>query len=400
MPRDDKTSLDDILEAIDRLEDSMAGMDKMISPPQAPGGRSSMRKFAQIIDLLNARFPGVFACRSAHDGQDHVLEVRCADRAGYVFVYEPSQNERFLLALHDRDDDRNPEVWSEFGAEQVVRRVLPWAFPRPWTAPEPVDRKKEKSRLEKLARGLSARGHVPCQIAEPDENLLGLLTPDGRRSLERDRKSLSPRRLVQHFPWDPAGRLALKTTVLLKTYEAVRPPGRDRDVCLAVKGPERRQEEQQIRVELADLIVVNQTHRWESAPWLWTPVEVPCSELWGFETDPDQASGEDGEGRFPERTSGKRRAARSLELLDKGRIEEALSLYQVTLSEDLHRILGGERISPPACWRIPTRPGPLHWLRPCGSRLPGFYRRPSETRPSDWRIGPPRSEDGVLTLRT
>ena len=173
----------------------------------------------------------------------HGLEVRCAERPGYAFVYEPSRM-RLLVALHDRDEDTHPEVWSETGPEQVVRRVLPWAFPRRWTVPEPVDRKAEKRRLEKIAGGLFERGRVSCQIAEMDEKLMGLLTPEGQRTLEQDRKVLSSRRLVQHFPWDSRGRLSLKTTVLLKPYEMIKPPGRGRDVCLVVRGPERRQEEQ------------------------------------------------------------------------------------------------------------------------------------------------------------
>jgi hypothetical protein len=43
----------------------------------------------------------------------------------------------------------------------------------------------------------------------------------------------------------------------------------------------------------------------------------------------------------------------SLDLLDQGRIEDALSLYGMSLSDDLHRLLGGERISPPACCAHP-----------------------------------------------
>ena len=311
-----------------------------------------MKEFARIIELLNARFPGVFSCRPGQHGRARGLEVRCAGRPGYAFVYEPSQVS-LLLALHERDEDTHPEVWNETGPEQVVRRVLPWAFSRRWTAPEPVNRKAEKRRLEKIAGGLSERGRVSCQIAEMDEKLMSLLTPEGQRTLEEDRKILSSRRLVRHFPWDSRGRLSLKTTVLLKPYEMVKPPGRGRDVCLAVRGPERRQEEPRIRVELADLIVVNQTHRWESSPWLWTDVEVPHSELWGAETHLDPAHGGVVEGRLPVDTSESRHAALSVQLLDEGRIEEALSLYQVTLSEDLHRILGGERISPPACCAHP-----------------------------------------------
>jgi hypothetical protein len=42
-----------------------------------------------------------------------------------------------------------------------------------------------------------------------------------------------------------------------------------------------------------------------------------------------------------------------LRLLDEGRIEEAMGLYGVTFGEDVHRLLGGERIKPPACCAHP-----------------------------------------------
>jgi len=90
--------------------------------------------------------------------------------------------------------------------------------------------------------------------------------------------------------------------------------------------PERRRDDQIIRVELANLIVPNQSHRWENFPWLWNDAETRPS---GAET--------------PE-------AARSLQLLDEGKIEKALAVFGVTMSDDLHRLLGGERICSPGSY--------------------------------------------------
>jgi len=95
--------------------------------------------------------------------------------------------------------------------------------------------------------------------------------------------------------------------------------------------------------------VVNQTHRWENFPWLWQNVKAPPSEFRGAEPPPKKAR------RAPDSAPPKsQQAEQSLRLLDKGQIEEALALYGVNLSPDLHRLLGGERIRPPACCAHPN----------------------------------------------
>jgi hypothetical protein len=149
---------------------------------------------------------------------------------------------------------------------------------------------------------------------------------------------------------------------LLNALETTAPPGKDRDLCLAVVGPERRRDEQRLAIQLTDLIVVNQTHRWEKTPWLWQDVAPPPSEFWGAELVPDAVKRQARRGntprtplperRFPS-TPASQRAARSLQLLEEGHIEEALALYGVSLSADVHRLLGGERILPPACCAHP-----------------------------------------------
>ncbi|MEW6737465.1 MAG: hypothetical protein AB1489_39655 [Acidobacteriota bacterium] len=291
-----------------------------------------MHDFSDIVKLLDERFPGRFFCELGKKQQANGLYIKCSNNPGHVFVYESNQDGSRLLSIYNHADDPNPEVWNTNCAVDILIDIHRWAFPKPWTLPAPIDRKQEKKRLEKIAASLALRGALECQVNKLSEDLLGLLTEQGRKSLESNLQYLSPARIALNFPWDSMTRLALKTTVLLNTYTMIKPPGKDRSICLAAIGPVRRQDEQIIRIELTDLIVVNQSHRWESCPWLWMTVNSPVSELCQEDTNPED-----------------KRVAQSLDLLDEGRIEEALMLYGVTLSEDLHRLIGDERISPPAC---------------------------------------------------
>ena len=170
---------------------------------------------------------------------------------------------------------------------------------------------------------------MECRVSEPKSEFLSLLTSQGRRAFDHDIESLATDRIVHHFPWDAAGRPALKSIVLLAAYDTVNAPRKDRDLCLAAVGPEHRSE-QVVRVELIDPILANQAHRWDRCPWLWTSAEVPVDELLG--TASAGAADEN------------QRAMEALAWLDEGRIEEALALYRVSVSDDLHRLLGGERI--------------------------------------------------------
>jgi|GEM_PF-4998097 len=289
-----------------------------------------MGYFEEVIALLNGRFPGQFVCRPGTQGRASGLEVRCPHRDGYAFIYEPSRASSRLLALHEADDDENAEVWSPSSPDECVEYLLPWAFPQEWTPPEPVDRQKETDRLAKISAELATRVRMKCQITDPAPNLFQILTAEERQAFDRDLASLNMTRLKQNFPGDSTGRLALNTSVLLNTYPASRLPARGRILSLAAVGPKRRRDEPLIRIELAALIPINQTHRWHDHPWMWQQIQPP--DLLGIPTREETTLEE-----------------KSLQLLDQGKIEEALSLYGVTLSDDLHRLLGGQRIKPPAC---------------------------------------------------
>lgn len=304
-----------------------------------------MNHFEQVVGILNGRFPGQFKCRLGTQGQASGLEIRCVDRPGFAFLYEPSRFQAsdpsrpddYLLALHEVDDGEKAECWSTTRPDDVVDHLLPWAFPQEWTPPDPIDRLKEKQRLETLSAGLEARGRLDVRVVDPDPALLALLTDEARRALEQDLASLDPPRIRRHFPWDHLGRLALESSAMLAVYATTKPLTNRRYVSLAAVGPARRRDAQEIRIELAPLFPVNQTHRWQDRPWMWQRVDVPATELLGVPTQDNEES--------PEQTS--------LRLLDEGKIEDALALFGVTLSDDLHRLLGGQRILPPACCAHP-----------------------------------------------
>jgi hypothetical protein len=209
-----------------------------------------------------------------------------------------------------------------------------------WKAPPHIDRESERRRLTRLSLELSKRKGTACETIPPTGRLLELVTGADRQRLTSDLESISRERIIANFPADEAGRLDLDTTVLVRTYKTTEPPGKDRDVCLSVVGPAKRRDPQGLRVELLDLIVVNQSHRWDQCRWLWTAEPVPPTYLWGA---------------APGDTIEEGRAYESLQLLDQGKIEEALLLYGVSISADLHLLLGGQEIAPPACCAKPSQ---------------------------------------------
>jgi hypothetical protein len=301
-----------------------------------------MDNFNDIVNLLQRSFPGAFTCTNGKSGHANGLRIRCSGHAGHAFVYERQNDRAWLLALFDADDDKNPEVWSAGDANEIVNRIRPWAFPQPRQSPRPIDKVSERKRLEKIVKGLLARPKdATCRVVDAHPEVSQLLTANGLHCFQKDVKAVNARQVITHFPWDASGRLALNTAVLLSIYESTKAPGKGRDLCLAALGPERRSDIQEVRIKLIDLILVNQTHRWDRCLWYWTSEIRPDFELLGTDS-------------FSTREDGCL-AIQSLDLLDAGRIDEALMLYGVTLSSDVRRLLGGERIKPPACCAHPDK---------------------------------------------
>jgi hypothetical protein len=194
-----------------------------------------------------------------------------------------------------------------------------------WKLPEPIDSAIERERLQKLATALSVR-QIECKFIEPSPDLLDRLSDRGRSDFDRDIRSVSTQRIVRNFPWDKTGRIELKTAVIFNVYDKVYRHWKDRDTCLAAIAPDRRSDEQIIRIELIDTYAIDRNHRWENCPWLWTDVETPISEWLGTNKHP--------------KTTENELAMRSLTLLNEGKIEDALGRYGVVLSDTLHQLIG------------------------------------------------------------
>lgn len=311
-----------------------------------------------LITLFQQRFPGRFSCRTTRSGKVTGLRIDCSERSGYAFLYEPAADGQMLLALHETEDDDNPEVWVTTTFGEVLERVRPWAFPASWSQPAPVDGDLERKRLRRLRLALSFRDMNSCRIEKMDATLANLITATGLRMLAKDLESLDPVRLVRNFPFDDAGRISLKTTVLLRVYAAESSTLGERNVCLVATGPERRSDLVVVRVHLAPLIVANQSHRWERNEWLWQAMPPPAKFLLGANSDligrhstarPETKSGLESSGSDLQEAGAQDRARSSLKLLDGGMIEEAFALYGITFSGSLHCLIGGQRIPPPAC---------------------------------------------------
>ena len=89
-----------------------------------------------------------------------------------------------------------------------------------------------------------------------------------------------------------------------------------------------------------DLYFVTQNHRWGNYPWLWTDIDTPHTEYLGTINHM----------MTPEND----RAIRSLSLLNEGKIEEALGLYGVTITSELHQLIGGQIVPAYYCDRTWT----------------------------------------------
>jgi hypothetical protein len=177
-----------------------------------------------------------------------------------------------------------------------------------------------------------------------------LLTPDARASLAEDLSHVSREALSLHIPRDDRGRLALGATALLTSYESEEDIGGKR-VWLAALTPERRRDPQVIRLGLRTLAGGPYAHIWDSARWLWDTraVNAPESERWGVEgLEIDMLGLEDRSERIRDlgyrvATGGTlaEQVALCILLQDEGRIEEAFALFEITLSEEVVRLLHG-----------------------------------------------------------
>jgi hypothetical protein len=388
-------------------------------------GPSPEEKYRGFLESLGAeidrRHPGVFQWRFGRPSQNVVegLIITKADRNGYVFVVGSCQwsggiqggvwrdgaNHSYSASIKECREWDDPAMsvrqvryletrCSAERAEIVDWLVNDWAFERPWVAPVPTDTKAEKKRLQKIANGLKTRAMLAVVVdakAGPQHNLISA----DEVKLSRDIQGLLLDRIRNDFPPDKNGMLALKTTVLLASYETVSPPGRDRKLCLVLVGPRRRSDRQEIRVCLEALIPANQDHSWEWERWRWhaDEADADCSTRWGAPVPVEAlAAGSLSLSQLSENLEtqsgdARDRAALAIMLQDDGRLLDALKLYGVSIDGDVQRLCGGQKIYPQACCAYADEKWvhQLHnWMRACAPWLLGQATRREAERIANW----------------
>ncbi|MFC1597757.1 hypothetical protein ACFL5Q_07460 [Planctomycetota bacterium] len=269
-----------------------------------------------------------------------------------------------------------------------------WAFERPWHAPRPIDPKAEKKRLQKIVKGLKLRSNLAV-VVDATPGRAHNLTPEGEATLAGDLDGLLLDRIRDGFPADKRGALALKTTVLLACYGTTSPPARDRKLALAVVGPQRRSDAQEIRVRLEALIPPNQDHCWEHERWRWHAdsadadsasrwgAPVPVTALAARSLSASQLAEQAEKGN----ADAGDKAALAILLQDEGRLLEALELYGVEVDGDLKRLCGGQKIYPPACCAYADEKWVQRfhdWMRACAPWLLGQATRREAERIAAW----------------
>lgn len=291
---------------------------------------------SEISAWLNKSHPGKFKSMQVDLDGVKGLKITTPGRAGYVFIHQPSSDgSSYLLScFHETDEDRDSTVWEFRKLKEMDNPIKSWAFPKTWTQPLAIDEAREKIRLAKLHDGLLNRATEISVTIAPYNPISQDLTEVALKELEEDLKAIDRQKVLFNFPSDENGRLKLGSIVLLREYESVKPPGKDRSACLMAIGPERRSDAQNIHIAVTSLIVPNQSHDWRGYEWLWQQNKDAANWYrWGL--DPKISGDNSAEAAT---------AAASLALLDEGKIVEAFQLYGIKFEDDVVKLIGGERI--------------------------------------------------------
>ncbi len=168
------------------------------------------------------------------------------------------------------------------------------------------------------------------------------LTAEGKAQVAADLRHLRADHLLWNFPLEKDGRWPLSTEVLLASYPASQPLGRDRQMWLTVASPARRRDPQHLTLQLQSRIGANFAHRWDQARWLWGDRAQSASEAerWGVTGLDLSLLGLEDRDEHTARLERKvalqtaayaDRVALCILLQDAGRFDEALPLFDVSL---------------------------------------------------------------------
>lgn len=217
---------------------------------------------------------------------------------------------------------------------------------------------KTRAALERgIERCSEACGRELGLVRAPDfHQVSATLTPSAQADLVDDLHHLAPDLLMSHFPREVDGRLPLRGTVLLATYDSLLPQSRDRQMWLAACAPQRRRDPQVVTLALVSLIGVNHAHRWDQARWLWDLRQEATSEKtrWGVAGLDLKMLGMENRDEhitfFTERCSRPDssladRVSLCLLLQDARRFEDAFALFGVEFSSDVAKVLYNQALS-------------------------------------------------------
>ena len=203
-------------------------------------------------------------------------------------------------------------------------------------------------RLRSVAQGRRAVASVVCDkpVAEMYGESISLteaptsLTPAARAAWVEDLAALEPTALVRSFPRDENG-FVLGETVLLATYESLAPIPRGKRPWLVARGPLKRSHPNVVAL-LFDVIDaaqfplqwITQRHLWMRGVRATPRLDLALPLLDAEERDARIE-------KLARSSDPRERAARSILLLDAGRIAEALGVYAIELDPALHEVLAG-----------------------------------------------------------
>ncbi|MCB0126810.1 MAG: hypothetical protein KDE58_31340 [Caldilineaceae bacterium] len=259
---------------------------------------------------------------------------------------------------------------------EIADKIIEWAFPPPRQPVLPFQLDVQRLALEIVAHGRRLRftdadriraqwlqrmgrlqdagNAVNLHVTVDLRQARSMVTTDSLHALEADLHCLLPDRLVWHFPSQRDGRWSLRQRVILATYESRESLGRFRKLALVAVSPARRRDPQRIQLQFEAVIPENHLHRWDSARWFWDEraQNTADAQRWGIEgllldilrqdrklsitalqERSDSASLTRGE-----------RVALAILLQDEGRFDEALCLFDVTIGENLWKVIGNEKV--------------------------------------------------------
>lgn len=320
--------------------------------------------FIEFAKQLERTHPGDFQHGTeinAHGVKQYV--IRKAGIPGLVSFFEPDAPDQVLCSIELARHRGETIVASNH--EEIVQFIEGWAIEREWKQPSPIDTSKEHKRLNTYWNGRQKHSYCAAYQNNPAEvealRSKGTDHPSTENDLFNEPENTTSShsefsRLVEaldfnairmNFPRDRLGKIALKQTVLLHEFPVSKPPSYK--LCLVAKGPERRKDEQKIAVGLTWLYPKNQNFNWEREPWKWE-TEAKRTDSFDHEVGDFLEKGLTLDALLKRsKLNHVETAALSILQQDQGHILEALYQYDISMCEDLRRLIGGQKIYPEAC---------------------------------------------------